>query len=99
MAANLIFAPEVEFDIQEAYDWYEKRRAGLGEEFVSCLSACYERICRSPELHAIIHENYRRAKLRRFPYLVFYEYTENTDTIYCVFHTARDPSKWRERLP
>jgi len=99
MAAKLIFAPEVESDIQEAYDWYEKRRAGLGEEFVSCLDACFQRICRSPELHAKIHQDYRRALLRRFPYLVFYEFVDNTVTVYCVFHTARDPSKWRERLP
>lgn len=99
MAAKLIFAPEVEFDIQEAFDWYEKRRTGLGEEFLSCLDACYQRICRSPVLHAKIYENYRRAMLRRFPYLVFYEHEQNTVTVYCVFHTARDPSKWRERLP
>ena len=26
----------------------------------------------------------------------FFEYLQNAVTIYCVFHTARDPQKWRE---
>ena len=99
MAAELILAPEAEQDISEAYDWYEHRRPGLGEEFLSCVDACVQRICRSPELHAKIHDEYRRALVRRFPYVIFYEYGGKTVTIYCVFHTSRNPGKWRERLP
>jgi hypothetical protein len=47
MAAELIFAPEAEQDIAEAYAWYEDRRAGLGEDFLSCVDACIQTIvCR-----------------------------------------------------
>jgi plasmid stabilization system protein ParE len=99
MAVELKLAPEAEQDISEAYDWYEQRRPSLGEEFLSCLDACIERICRSPELHAKVYEDYRRALIRRFPYAVFYEFTGAAVFIYCVFHTSQDPSKWRERLP
>jgi hypothetical protein len=35
MTAELVFAPEAELDIAEAYASYERRRAGLGEEFLS----------------------------------------------------------------
>ncbi|MFH1570139.1 MAG: hypothetical protein ABIL09_19255 [Gemmatimonadota bacterium] len=45
------------------------------------------------------HERYRRALVRRFPYAVFYECTANAVTILAVLHTARDPAKWRQRLP
>lgn len=99
MVAELILAPEAEQDISEAYDWYEKRRPGLGEEFLSCVDACVQRICRSPELHATVYEEYRRALVRRFPYVIFYEYADKTLTVYCVFHSSRNPGKWRERLP
>ena len=37
MAAELVLAPEAERDISEAYDWYENRRHGLGEEFLGCV--------------------------------------------------------------
>jgi hypothetical protein len=35
MPVELIIAPEAELDIAEAYMWYEVRRSGLGEEFLS----------------------------------------------------------------
>jgi plasmid stabilization system protein ParE len=98
MAAELVLAPEAEQDVGEAYDWYENRRHGLGEEFLSCVDACIQRICRVPELHAKVHEDYRRALVRRFPFAIFYEYTGGAVKVYCVFHTSRNPDKWRERL-
>jgi plasmid stabilization system protein ParE len=99
MAAKLILAPEAEQDIAESYHWYENRRSGLGEEFLGCVDACIERILRNPETYAKVHQDYRRAIVRRFPYVIFYEYDEGAVTIYCVFHTSRDPEKWRESLP
>lgn len=99
MAAELIVGPEAAQDIADAYAWYERRRTGLGEEFLSCVDACIEAIRRMPEMHATVHENYRRGLVRRFPYAVFYEHANFTVTVYAVFHTSRDPHKWRLRLP
>ena len=70
MAFELVIAPEAELDIAEAYLWHEGRRPGLGEEFLSSLDACLEGIRRWPEMCPIVHENYRRSLLRRFPYAV-----------------------------
>lgn len=99
MVAELIIASETEQDIAEAYAWYEGRRTGLGEELLSCIDACIEAIRRTPEMHAVVHENYRRGLVRRFPYAVFYKYAGGTVTVYGVFHTSRDPDKSRQRLP
>jgi plasmid stabilization system protein ParE len=99
MAADLIVAPEVEQDIAAAYDWYEGQRFGLGEEFMSRVDACIQSILRNPELHRVVHEDYRRMLVRQFPYAIFYEYANGVVTVYCVFHTSRDPEKWRQRLP
>jgi plasmid stabilization system protein ParE len=96
---DLVLAPEAELDISEAYIWYEVRRAGLGEEFLSSVDACLESIRRRPEMYPAVYEGYRRSLIRRFPYAVFYEESEAVVTIYAVFHTSRDPDKWRRRLP
>jgi plasmid stabilization system protein ParE len=98
MAVELVIAPEAELDIEQAYSWYEGRRAGLGEEFLTSVDACLESIRRRPEMYPVVHEDYRRSLIRRFPYAVFYEHSETTVTIYAVFHTSRDPDKWRQRL-
>jgi plasmid stabilization system protein ParE len=99
MALKLDFALETEQDIAEAYAWYERQRVGLGEEFLGCVDSCIEAICRYPDMYAVVQESYRRALVRRFPYAILYEHANEAVTIYGVFHTARDPAKWRERLP
>jgi plasmid stabilization system protein ParE len=99
MAAELILAPEAERDVAEAYAWYESQRVGLGEDFLVRVDACIQAIRRHPEMCPVVHEGYRRGLVRRFPYATFYEYADDTVTVYCVFHTSRDPEKWRQRLP
>jgi len=71
----------------------------LGEEFLSCAEACIEAIRRTPRMYPVVYEGYRRALVRRFPYAVFYEYADETITVYCVFHSSQDPNKWMKRLP
>ena len=98
MAAELIIAPEAQQDVDGAYCWYEDRRPGLGEEFLGCVDACLQEMCRMPKRHTKVHEEYRRALVRRFPYVIFYEYAGGKVTDYSIFHTSRDPKKWRNRL-
>jgi plasmid stabilization system protein ParE len=98
MAVKLILAPEAEQDITEAYGWHEGRRLGLGEEFLSAVEACLESIRRNPMLYAAVYGGYRRGLVRRFPYSIFYEIGKDAVSVYAVFHAARDPEKWRERL-
>ena len=56
MAAELIIAPEAQQDVDEAYCWYEDRRPGLGEEFLGCVDACIQAICRMPiKTHSMLN--------------------------------------------
>jgi plasmid stabilization system protein ParE len=98
MAAELAISPEAANDIESAYAWYEKRRIGLGEEFLGCVDAIIQALSRAPEMYPKAYKEYRRALVRRFPYAVFYESGDRIIIIHAVFHTARDPEKWRERL-
>lgn len=98
MAANLIVVPEAQDDLAAIYDWYEAQRIGLGEDFLDCVDACFEKIRRTPELYGIAFETYRRALVRRFPYAVIYEADESAISIHGVFHTSRDSDTWRKRL-
>jgi plasmid stabilization system protein ParE len=99
MNVKLVVVPEVEADISEAYTWYEDRHPGLGEEFLSCVDACIQSVCRMPDAYPRVHEQYRRALVRRFPFSVFFEHSNAVLTVFSVFHNSRDPQKWRARLP
>lgn len=50
-------------------------------------------------MYQTVHESYRRAVVRRFPYVIFYEDLDQKIIIYSVFHSAQNPQKWRRRLP
>jgi plasmid stabilization system protein ParE len=98
MSVELVIIAEAERDIAEAFSWYEDQRAGLGEDFLTCLDASLQGLRRMLEMHAIAYRTFRRALVRRFPYVVFYEFEDQRVVVYSVFHTARDPGKWRRRL-
>ena len=99
MAVEVRFAPEAADVVTAGFRWYEEQRPGLGSQFLDCVVACLERVRRSPELHARVQGEFRRAFVRRFPYAVFYERIDQTVTVYGIVHTARDPAKWQSRLP
>lgn len=99
MAAKLILASEVERDFDKAYAWYEERRTGLGEKFLSCVDACIQAIWRNPEVYAIAFDSYRRGLVRRFPYAVFYEYSNETVTNLLCFSQLPRSTKMARTTP
>lgn len=98
MSAKLIFTSEADDDISHAYDWYEDQRTGLGEEFLEVVQVCVKEICREPLLYQKTQKNYRRARLRKFPYFVVFKYERGTVKIISVWHAARNPDVLRSRL-
>src|SRR6185312_5774427 len=98
MIRRVIFTPEADDDIAAAYNWYEERQAGLGEEFLRCVEARIQTIQSQPEIYRVAVDEFRRACVRRFPYEIFYEPTDDAIVIYSVFHCSQNPQKWRKRL-
>jgi hypothetical protein len=72
MTYNVIVRPEAAREIQEAFDWYEGRSEGLGLEFLRVADACLSGVQRNPTVYQVVHEQVRRALLRKFPYALFY---------------------------
>jgi plasmid stabilization system protein ParE len=69
---SYIIRPEAEGDLEEAHDWYERKRAGLGDEFLLSFEEALHRVLRNPMMHAPIYKSLRRTFVRRFPYGIFY---------------------------
>lgn len=69
MVERVILTPEADDDVAESYNWYESREPGLGEDFLRCIEACVLGIQRHPEMYPIAVDEFRRAPIRRFPFL------------------------------
>ncbi|QKJ29278.1 type II toxin-antitoxin system RelE/ParE family toxin [Mucilaginibacter mali] len=82
---------------QEAYDWYEKEQAGVGEIFLKELYGCIDKIEAWPTVYAKVKDEYRQINLKRFPYVVLFRIIQNDIVVYAVFHTSRSPRKKYKR--
>jgi plasmid stabilization system protein ParE len=98
MTRPLVFHPDVEDEVRDAYRWYESRQSGLGDDFLAALEVVYRRLETSPEIHQIIEQNVRRALLRRFPYAVYYIVYPDRVEVLAVQHCHRDPAAWQSRI-
>lgn len=94
---ELLFLPEVADDLSEASLWYEEHQTGLGDEFLRRVEDCLDILRRTPDLHSLVYQNYRRALVRRFPYVVFYEIDGDHVIVNAILHAAQDPEKWKQR--
>jgi toxin ParE1/3/4 len=66
------FRLEAASDVVSARERYDEQRRGLGADFVSYLEDTVEVITEFPEAFPEIAVGYRRAILKRFPYLLYY---------------------------
>ncbi len=98
MRHQIILRAEAEQDLEEAYTWYEARSTGLGFEFLQCIDACIKSIECHPEMYPVVYKQLRRGVVRRFPFVVLYVTRQDSISIMAIFHAARDPKKWKERV-
>jgi len=97
MSLPIAFRPEARAEFDAAADWYEQRRIGLGLEFIDTVDQPLARVAHMPEMYAMVHRDIRRAVLRRFPYSILYRVEPNQVVIVSVFHSGRDPMRWKSR--
>ncbi len=98
MVEKVIFTPAAAEDVATAYEWYEEREPGLGEDFLRCVEACILMSLRHPLMFPVAVDDFRRALIRRFPFEIFYEPVGEGLVVYSVFHSSQNPQKWRKRL-
>ena len=80
MSFTVIVKEEAHQDTIEAYNYYEKKVAGLGVRFLEALQQRYSEISENPTFYSYIDEDpmkiLRDVKLKKFPFVVVYEILE-----------------------
>jgi toxin ParE1/3/4 len=94
---ELIFHPDIQYEIRESYQWYESRVQGLGEDFLNELESAFQVIKKIPDAWPLITKNFRRYLLDRFPFGIIYQKKENSIYIVAVMHLSRKPGYWLKR--
>lgn len=94
---NVEVIEEARKDLHDAYQWYEEKRIGLGEDFLNSFAVSTELLQRNPIAFEVVYKDKRRILMRRFPYLIIYEILNKTIYVIAVIHSSRHPQKWKKR--
>lgn len=94
MVFKVLLLPLAEKEINESIDFYESKRKGLGKEFLIHLTSfikilkVYPHICVIKKL-----PHYRELPLKKFPFVIIFEISQNEVIVHSVFHTSRNSHK------
>lgn len=94
---EIVFRPIARTEYDDAADWYEQRRPGLGAAFTDAVQLVLDRIAARPSIHAQVHRDIRKAVVSGYPYCVYNREEPGRVVIVSGFHTSRDPSLWQGR--
>lgn len=89
-------------ELDEAADWYEQQRSGLGLQFVEAVQEAIEYVVANPLSGGRIDSKasdlqVRRYVLRQFPYKLYYRVFPDHIRVLAVAHGSRRPAYWRNR--
>ena len=80
-------------DLREARAWYDRQRAGLGDELLLAVAEAMLRLEEVPEQTPEYYKGFRRVLTKRFPYKIFYRIEGEAVIVFRILHAARDHSR------
>ena len=98
MSRIVIFGRIARAEYDDAIDWYEAKGAGLGRELEKEVDAVVGQIREFPEKFRHFRPRVRVARVRRFPYSIYFAEAGNVIGVLAVFHAKRNPRVLLRRL-
>ena len=95
---QVIFTQAARVEVIEAEDWYEARQKGLGPHFRDEVAACVLRLQENPHQFPVVLRDVHRARLRKFPYGLFFRLEITAIVVIACFHGSRNPKRWERRV-
>ena len=77
-------------DIQSAVEYYEEISSGLGFRLLDEFESLINQLSINPNTNGYFDRYHRKARLKKFPFLVFYEVSGNKVIIARFRHAKRD---------
>jgi len=92
MPHPVVLSADAIADIDQAFEYYNRRSYGLGFEFTDTLDVYFKRISQLPTASAIRYDNVRVKPIDTFPFTIHFTIEENNSVIILrVFNTYQQP--------
>jgi plasmid stabilization system protein ParE len=89
----ILVRPAAAADIDEAFLWYERQQAGLGDKFLAAVQSALENVVAHPTSYRVVHRETRRVLVHRFPYGIYYRVYGELVVVVACMHGRRDPRR------
>jgi len=97
MARSVRYHPDFDSDVLAAAEWYDERQLGLGSDFVVRVQNATLALIADPARRSAVDYGLRYWPVERYPYVVFYDFTDAEVLLLGVMHTSQQPDKWNSR--
>jgi plasmid stabilization system protein ParE len=94
---QVIITPAARAELLAAQHWYEVRLDGLGIRFREEVQAVVLRVQGNPHQFLVMFRDVRCARLRKFPYGLFFRVEISALVVIACFHGSQDPQRWERR--
>jgi plasmid stabilization system protein ParE len=97
MKYRIVLSPGASADLSSVARWYLNIDQNLVSRFLAEIDTTLRRIRRMPYAFAVRSDALRRARLKRFPYLIYYYVKMNVVVITAILHERRSDPPWITR--
>ncbi len=99
MRLRCVIAAEAQNELAEAMQWYDRQSPGVSSRLWLEFEGLARRLAAMPQVYSSFGERgVRKARLRIFPYAVYYRVAGEELRILGVIHQARNPELARKRF-
>ena len=101
MTRRVIIDAEAERELNEAANWYNARKPGLGGTFAQDVRDLLLKAAENPVRFRLVSQLTRQARLPKWPYYSIYFTVQESSPqliVVAVFHAKRNPAELRRRL-
>jgi plasmid stabilization system protein ParE len=93
---------DAEQELRKAIRHYQRSRPGLGAEFYRCVADTMTAVGDHPQRFPAYEGGgarrvFRRARVKRFPYVVVFEIRADEVLVVAIAHASRKPGYWQRR--
>jgi plasmid stabilization system protein ParE len=92
------FTIKAKQDLEESVKFYEDKKVGLGKDFLNTIKLKMQQIQSHPENNLTDKDGIKRAKIKVFPFYIYYIFKNSFVIIIAIWHIARIPFSKEERI-
>lgn len=98
MALKLSYHNLAEAEIDSSLSWYEERSRQAFDHFRIRLITTLSSIPKFPERFPCVYDEFRSARVKKFPYKVIFRIEQDTIFVIALAHDKRNPEYWKDRI-